>query len=191
MGKYDNFNNAQRIKKAQRKLNRRIRSWFPNQAKIEQAQSELDTAKLFESCQIFKSINGYAPNKNVMFSDDNQVMWFISSAIRYDDIKACRISEIVTNKSHTVTRQSGAISRAIVGHAIAGGIGAVVGAMSADSTSETTYYQEKRGFLFQIFTKDGLVHYIELPSNRDFSNKLPPKWLDVKAKIQSIIDGKN
>ena len=191
MAQHDNYDNAQRIKKAQRKLNRRTRSWFPNQAKIEQARTELDTAKLFASCQIFKSFNGYAPNKNVMFSDDNQVMWFISSAIRYEDIEDCRISEIVTNKSHTVTRQSGAVSRAIVGHAIAGGIGAVVGAMSAGSTSETTYYQEKRGFTFQIFTKDGLVHWITIPSNRDFSNKLPPKWLDVKAKIQSIIDGKN
>ena len=191
MGKYDNYNNAQRIKKAQRKLNRRTRSWFPNRAKIEQAQAELDTAKLFESCQIFKSFNGYAPNKNIMFSDDNRVMWFVSSAIRYEDIVACRIVEKVINKSHTVTKQNGAISRAIVGHMIAGDIGAVVGAMSADSTSETTHYQEKRGFLFQVFTKDGFVHYVDVPSNRDFSNKLPPKWTDVRDKIQSIIDGRN
>jgi hypothetical protein len=191
VGKYDNYDNAKRIRKAQRKLNRLTRSWFPNQAKIEKAREELDTAKMFSSCQIFKSFNGYAPNKNVMFSDDNQVMWFISSAIRYEDIESCKITEKVINKAHTVTKQRGAVSRAIVGGAIAGDLGAVVGAMSADSTSETTYYQEKNGFFFQVYTKDGLIHYVEIPSNRDFSNKLPPKWLDVKAKIQSIIDGTN
>ena len=191
MGKYDNYSNIKNIKKAQKKLDRLTRNRKPDLYKIELAREELDTAKLFESCQIFKSFNGYAPNKDVMFSDDNQVMWFISSAIRYEDIKDCRICEIATNKSHTVTKQNGVISRAIVGNAIAGGVGAVVGAMSAGSTSETTYYQEKRGFVFQIFTKDGMVHYVNLPSDRDFSNKLPPKWSDVKAKIQRIIDGKN
>ena len=190
MGKCDNYDNAKRIRKAQRKLKRRSRCLFKSQSKIAKAQAELDTAKLFSSCQIFKSFNGYAPNKDIMFSDDNKVMWFISDVIYYEDIESCRIVEKVINKSHTVTKQRGAVSRAIIGGAIAGDVGAVVGAMSADSISETTYYQEKRGFLFLIFTKDGLVHWFEIPSNRDFSNKLPPKWSDVRDKIQRIIDGK-
>ncbi len=190
MGKYDNYSNTYNIKKAQRKLNRLTRSWFPNQAKIARAQAELDTAKLFESCQIFKAFHGYAPNENVMFSDDNRVMWFISHVIPYDDIVACRIGENLISKSHTVTKPHGAISRAIVGHAIAGDMGAVVGAMTASSTSETTYYQQVNGFKFQIFTKDGYRYYCDLPSVRDFSNKIHPKWLEVGAKIQSILDGK-
>jgi hypothetical protein len=78
-----------------------------------------------------------------------------------------------------------------VGHAIAGDIGAIVGAMSAGSSSETTYYKKKDGFLFQVFTKDGLQHYCELPSVWAYSNKIHPKWLEVGAKIQRIIDGKN
>lgn len=190
MGKYDNYDNAKRIKKAQRKLNRRTRCLFKSQSRIAKAQAELDTAKLFSSCQIFKSWHGYAPNKNVMFSDDNRVMWFISSVIPYDDIVACRIGENLITKSHTVTKPQGVISRAIVGHAIAGDVGAVVGAMTARSTSETTYYQQGNGFKFQIFTKDGYRHYCDLPSVRDFSNKIHPKWLEVGDKIQSILDGK-
>lgn len=190
MGKYDNYDNAQRIRKARRKLNRRKRCLFKSQSRIAKAQTELDEAKLFSSCQIFKSWNGDAPNKNVMFSDDNRVMWFISSVIPYDDIVACRIGENLITKSHTVTTQHGVIPRAIVGHAIAGDLGAVVGAMTANSTSETTYYQKGNGFKFQIFTKDGYRHYCDLPSTHDFSNKIHPKWLEVGEKIQSIIDGK-
>lgn len=191
MGKYDNYNNAKRIRKAKRKLNRRTRCLFKSQVKIAEAQAELDTAKLFESCQIFKAFNGYAPNENVMFSDDNRVMWFISHVIPYDDIVECRIGENIITKSHTVTTKHGVIPRAIVGHALAGDMGAIVGAISAGSTSETTYYQKGDGFKFQIFTKDGSRHYCDLPSVRDFSNKIHPKWLEVGAKIQSILDGTN
>lgn len=193
MGKYDNYNNAKRIKKARRKLNRRTRCLFKSQTRIAKAQAELDTAKLFESCQIFKAWHSYAPNENIMFSDDNRVMWFISHVIPYDDIVACRIGENLITKSHTVTTPRGVIPRAIAGHALAGDIGAVVGAMTAKSTSETTYYQQGDGFTFQIFTKDGLRHSCELPnfSGFSFSNKIHPKWVEVGDKIQRIIDGIN
>lgn len=191
MGKYDNFNNAKRIRKARRKLKRRTRCLFKSQSRIAKAQAELDTAKLFESCQIFKSWHGAAPNKNVMFSDDNRVMMFYDRLIRYDDIQSYRIVERIVSKSHTVTRQSGAIPRAIVGHAIAGDLGAIVGAMSADSHSQTTYYNTGKGFIFQVFRKDGSGCQIDVESIRDFSNKIHPKWLEVGAKIQRIIDGKN
>jgi hypothetical protein len=191
MGQYDNFNNAKRIRKAQRKLKRRTRCLFKSQSRIAQARAELDTAKLFSSCQIFKAFHGYAPNENVMFSDDNRVMWFISHVIPYDDIVACRIGENLISKSHTVTKPQGAISRAIVGHALAGDVGAVVGAMTASSTSETTYYQKKGyGFKFQIFTKDGSRHYCELPEFGAYRNNMHPKWIEVGNKIQSILDGK-
>lgn len=190
MGKYDNYDNAKRIRKARRKLKRRTRCLFKSQSRIAKARAELDTAKLFESCQIFKASHDYAPNKNVMFSDDNRVLWFIGHVIPYDDMVACRIGENLITKSHTVTTQHGVIPRAIVGHAIAGDLGAVVGAMTASSTSETTYYQQGNGFKFQIFTKDGSRYYCDLPSIRDFSNKIHPKWLEVGAKIQSILDDK-
>lgn len=190
MGKYDNFSNIKNIKKIQRKLDRLTRKRKPDLYKIELVREELNTAKLFESCQIFKAWHNYAPNKYVMFSDDNRVMWFISSAIRYEDIKSYSIVEKVVSGSHTVTRSNGAVSRAIVGHMIAGDIGAVVGAMSADSSSETTYYSKVDGFLFQVFTKDGLRHYCELPSIGAFSNKIHPKWVELGTKIQRIIDGR-
>lgn len=191
MGKYDNYSNIKNIKAAQKKLDRLTRKRKPNLYKIELAQEELNTAKLFESCQIFKAFHTYAPNKYVMFSDDNRVMWFISSVIRYDDIKSYSIDMKVVTEAYTTTRSHGAVSRAIVGHMIAGDIGAVVGAMSADSSSETTYHDKIESVLFQVFTKDGLRHYCELPYIAVYRHKIHPKWLEVGAKIQRIIDGRD
>lgn len=189
MGKYDNYSNIKKIKKAQRKLNRLTRKRKPDLRKIQQAQAELDTAKLFESCQIFKAFHTFAPNEYVMFSDDNRVMWFLGDVIRYDDIESYSIVEKYVPKAHTVTRSDGAISRAIVGHAIAGDLGAVVGAMTADSYSETTFYKEFECFIFQVVTKDKMMHYCELPDVGAFSRKVHRKWVELGAKIQRIIDG--
>lgn len=190
MGKYDNYSNAKNIKAAQKKLDRLSRKRKPDLYKIELAKEALETAKLFESCQIFKGFHGDAPNELVMFSDDNRVMMFIDRLIRYEDIKSYRIVEKVVSGSDTVTKSKGAVSRAIVGHMIAGDIGAVVGAMSADSHSETRHYQYCKDFFFQVFTKDGTGWSFEVCSIGIISNKIHPKWLELGTKIQRIIDGR-
>ena len=190
MGKYDNYSNIKNIKKAQKKLDKLTSKRKPNQYKIELTQKELDEAKLFESCQIFKSWHGDGPNERVMFSDDNRVMLFINRLIRYEDITACRIDPKIVTTAHTVTRTKGGISRAIIGGAIGGDVGAVVGAMTADTHSETTYYQLPEGFYFRVFMKDDRVCSYEIESIGFISNKLPPRWEEVRAKIQRIIDGR-
>ena len=155
MGRYDNYSNSKNIEKIQSKLNALRKKRKPNQFEIESWQRKLDTAKLFESCQIFHSFNGRAPNTRILFSDDNRVLQFGNKLIQYDDIESYQIIESTVSKSYTTTQQKGTISRAIVGGAIAGSVGAVVGAMSAGSKSDTTYYSKGDGFLFQIFMKDG------------------------------------
>ena len=191
MGRYDNYSNARNIKEAQKKLDKLTRKRKPDLYKIELAKAELNTAKLFESCQIFKSINQRAPNEHVMFSDDNKVMFFGNKLVRYGDIQSYRIVENVISKSHTVTRQSGALPRAIVGHAIAGDLGAVVGVMTADSHSDTTYYQKGNGFYFQVFLKSGGGYQLYAENDGFFFNKIHPKWIELGTKIQRIIDGTN
>ena len=191
MGKYDNYNNAKRIKMAQKKLDKLTRKRKPDLYKIELAQAELDAEKLFESCQIFKSINNRAPNWNVLFSDDNKVMMFGKKLVQYEDIQSYRIVENVISTSSTVTRQSGAIPRAIVGHAIAGDLGAVVGVMTAESHSNTTYHKTGNGFHFQVFLKNGNGYQMYAENDGVISNKIHPKWLELGTKIQRIIEGKN
>lgn len=190
MGRYDNFYNTKNIEKAQKKLDKLLSKRKPDQYQIDLAREALAQAKLFESCQIFKSFSGYAPNENIMFSDDNRVMWFIKHLIPYDEISSYSIVENVVQKAQTQTKSRGVISRAIIGGAIAGGVGAVVGAASAGSKSQTTYYNEGEGFFLQIFTKNGERYSCHIESNGFIANKVHPKWLELGTKLQSIIDGK-
>lgn len=190
MGRYDNFHNTKNIEKAQKKLDKLLSKRKPDQYQIDLAREALAQAKLFESCQIFKSFSGYAPNENIMFSDDNRVMWFIKYLVPYDEIRSYSIVENVVQKAQTQTKSRGVISRAIIGGAIAGGVGAVVGAASAGSKSQTTYYNEGEGFFLQIFTKNGERYSCHIESNGFIANKVHPKWLELGTKLQSIIDGK-
>lgn len=190
MGRYDNFHNTKNIEKAQKKLDKLLSKRKPDQYQIDLAREALAQAKLFESCQIFKSFSGYAPNENIMFSDDNRVMWFIKYLVPYDEISSYSIVENVVQKAQTQTKSRGVISRAIIGGAIAGGVGAVVGAASAESKSQTTYYNEGEGFFLQIFTKNGERYSCHIESNGFIANKVHPKWLELGTKLQSIIDGK-
>ena len=189
MGRYDNFHNTKNIEKAQKKLDKLLSKRKPDQYQIDLAREALAQAKLFESCQIFKSFSGYAPNENIMFSDDNRVMWFIKYLVPYDEISSYSIVENVVQKAQTQTKSRGVISRAIIGGAIAGGVGAVVGAASAGSKSQTTYYNEGEGFFLQIFTKNGERYSCHIESNGFIANKVHPKWLELGTKLQSIIDG--
>lgn len=190
MGRYDNFHNTKNIEKAQKKLDKLLSKRKPDQYQIDLAREALAQAKLFESCQIFKSFSGYAPNENIMFSDDNRVMWFIKYLVPYDEISSYSIVENVVQKAQTQTKSRGVISRAIIGGAIVGGVGAVVGAASAGSKSQTTYYNEGEGFFLQIFTKNGERYSCHIESNGFIANKVHPKWLELGTKLQSIIDGK-
>lgn len=190
MGQYDNFHNTRNIEKAQRKLDKLLKKRKPDQYQIDLAKEALSQAKLFESCQIFKSFSGYAPNENIMFSDDNRVMWFVKYLIPYDEISSYSIVENVVQKAQTQTTSKGVITRAIIGGAIAGGVGAVVGAASAGSKSQTTYYNEGEGFFLQIFTKNGERYSCHIENSGFIGNKVHPKWLELGTKLQSIIDGK-
>lgn len=190
MGQYDNFHNTKNIEKAQRKLDKLLKKRKPDQYQIDLAKEALFQAKLFESCQIFKSFSGYAPNENIMFSDDNRVIWFVKYIIPYDEISSYSIVENVVQKAQTQTTSKGVITRAIIGGAIAGGVGAVVGAASAGSKSQTTYYNEGEGFFMQIFTKNGERYSCHIENSGFIGNKVHPKWLELGTKLQSIIDGK-
>ena len=130
MGRYDNYNNRKRIEQCRKKLKKLSGKRKPNLFEIDMAQKELDTMLLFESCQIFgredllKIIND--PNADIMFSYDNRVMWFVSMLIPYEDIVSYRFLENTESFARTKTKSKGVISRAIVGGAIGGVMGAAI-----------------------------------------------------------------
>ena len=167
MGKYDNYSNIRGIKKAEKLVRKLKGKKKPDLYKIELAEQMLNNEKLFESCQIFGRedfwASMYNPNSNVMFSDDNKVIMFYGNLIKYEDIKSYIIVENQVERSYTTTstKKKGTIGRTIVGGALAGDVGAVIGAASAGSQSKssTTYYKSADGFLLKIFIKNSDIYY--------------------------------
>lgn len=195
MGKYDNYSNAKNIAKAQRNLDKLTSKKHPDLFKIEIAQRELETAKLFESCQIFGREDFWKsehnPNASIMFSDDNKVMWFIDRLVHYEEITSYEFIADRTKEADTTTKTKGTISRALVGGAIAGGVGAIVGASSAGSKSHTTYYEVEDGFHLRIHLKDGTIYSYRIESSGMFSNKISNSWLELGYKLKMIIEENN
>ena len=192
MGRYDNYTNKANIKKAQKELDSLLKKKKQNLFAIDIARRKLEEAKLFESCQIFGREDfwksNYNPNASIMFSDDNKVMWFLGDVIRYEDIVSYSFIGNKTKKTSTTTKKKGTISRAIVGDVLAGPVGAVVGAMSAGSQSETTYYETTNGFYLRIGLKDGKGWRCRVPGTGFFSDKIPRLWGELGMKLQMIID---
>ena len=192
MGQYDTYTNATTIAKAQTRLDKLTAKRDPDLYEVELARKELETAKLFERCQIFgtegwkKSI--YNPNASIMFSDDNEVMMFFDKLISYRDISSYAIVENIVKEAHTKTKKTGAISRAIVGGAIAGGVGVVAGAITAGSKSSTIVHEIPDGFYLQNFLKDGSGYQCPVPSDGAISNKVPKLWLHLASKLQTIME---
>ena len=192
MGQYDNYSNEKNIAKAQKRLDKLTAKRDPDPYEVELARRELETAKLFERCQIFgtegwkKSI--YNPNASIMFSDDNEVMMFFDKLISYRDTSSYAIVENIVKEAHTKTKKTGAITRAIVGGAIAGGVGVVAGAITAGSKSSTIVHEIPDGFYLQIFLKDGSGYQCPVPSDGAISNKVPKLWLHLASKLQTIVE---
>lgn len=192
MGQYDNYSNEKNIAKAQKRLDKLMAKCNPDLYEVELARKELETARLFERCQIFGTEgwrkNIYNPNANIMFSDDNEVMMFFDKLISYRDISSYTIVENIVKETHTKAKKTGAIARAIVGGAIAGGVGVVTGAVTAGSKSSTIVHEIPDGFFLQILLKDGSGYQCPVPSNGTISNKVPKMWLHLASKLQAIVE---
>lgn len=187
MGQFDNFENTKAIQKAQKELDKLCGKRKPDNFKIELARQKLEQEKLFEHCQRFliHTING---DFIALLSDENRVLRFMDSLISYDDIESYSIIANNVTVAHTETKSKGSISRAVVGGVVAGGVGAVVGALSAGAKSETTYVKQTEGFFFYIWLKDGSRHGVAFPGGGLFSNKVPKQWLLFGERIKMIIE---
>ena len=192
MGKYGNYSFKKGIEKAQRRLNRLLCRKRCDAEKLEKAKKDFENAKLFESCQIFRSFLSDAPGKNIMFSDDNRVIWMLGHVIPYDDLASYSIYGTGKTITQTTTRARGVFSRAYIGHAIAGDVGAILGAATAPvetTTYDTGMYE---GFTLYLYSKSGKndagvnvprLYYKE-------GDKLPKKWRELLQKLKDIINKK-
>lgn len=191
MGRFDNYDNRKNIEKAQKKLDKLTRKHKQDQFQIELAQRELDTTKLFSNCQHFCLTSYDGKYADIMFSDENRVVMFLDKLVPYDEIESCSIVGKNVTMSYTTTKAKGVIPRAVVGGAIAGGVGAIVGGMTAGSESNTTYYQSTDGFYFRLFLKNKTYYTVRFRGGGILSNKVPRNWENLAKKIQVIIDENN
>lgn len=187
MGQFDNFENTKAIVKAQKELDKLCSKKKLDNFKIELARKKLEHEKLFEHCQRFliHTLNG---DFIALLSDENRVMRFADSLIAYDNIDSYSIVANNVTVAHTKTKSKGSLSRAVVGGVVAGGVGAVVGALSASSKAETTYAEQTEGFFFCIWLKDGSRYRVAFPGGGLFSNKVPKEWLLFGERIKMIIE---
>ena len=187
-GKYDNYDNRVRIKACEKKLAKLKRKRKPDQFEIDQAQKRLDDAKLFQSCQIFKSSFGeslYDPNDNIMFSDANEVLWFGGAIIRYCDLKSYSLVENIETETRSKANRSKVISAAVMGEVVFND--SLLGIALANPELKTTTYQWKNGFQLCVRLKNGSGYSIPVLNAGFFRNKASKRWHQVCERLDDII----
>lgn len=193
MGKYDNYDNAERIRAARKRLEKLQKKRKPDLYKIDIAQKELQTQLLFSSCQIFKRDSGFlSPLTDVaiteiMFSDDHELIWFRGHLIPYKELASYQFVKNTKVRPKTVTRTVGGFSRALLGGMVADEVGAVVGAVTAPTESYTTYQTSYNGFLLQVFNKNGDGWQTHIIGAGILENRIPELWLELATKLDAII----
>ncbi|MDO4650096.1 MAG: hypothetical protein Q4B26_15765 [Eubacteriales bacterium] len=189
MGKYDNCNNSFRIKRAQKKYDKLRKKRKPDLFLIDRAKEELDNELLFSSCQIFGSKNPYFcseydPNLKILFNDDRKLMMFGNIVIPYSQITVAQFEQAKKQIIDTGVNSIRALSGALMGKAVAGDIGAFVGAVSA---IESRSYQIDGDLLYVIYTKDNHGRWIVVNNSNEQRKRIPKKWRQLHQKVEMII----
>lgn len=187
-GKYDNYDNRARIKACEKKLAKLKRKRKPDQFEIDQAQKRLDEAKLFQSCQIFKSSFGesiHDPNDNIMFSDGNGVLWFGGIILRYCDLKSYSLAENIETETRSKVNKSKLITAAVTGEVVFDD--PILGIALANPEVKTTTYQRKNGFRLCVRLKNGTGYSIPVLNAGFFRNKASKRWYQVCERLDEII----
>ena len=191
MGKYDNFNNDEAIKQAEKDLNKLRRKRRADPYQISLAEEKLKNALLFQTCQAFTAFSNDAPNGRILFNDDKKLMLFIDVLIPYKKIKSYRILERSYTKQESDTSMWDVLACGHVGRKLAGDFGAITFAQARANSAQTISTQVKDGFIFQVILKNNMYYQCAVPNHGVIFNKIHPKWLELGTKIQRIIDGTN
>ena len=187
-GKYDNYDNRARIRVCEKKLAKLKRKRKQDQFEIDQAQKRLDEAKLFQSCQIFKSSFGeslHDPNDNIMFSDGNEVLWFGGIILRYCDLKSYSLVENIETETRSKVNKSKLITAAVTGEVVFDD--PILGIALANPEVKTTTYQRKNGFRLCVRLKNGTGYSIPVLNAGFFRNKASKRWYQVCERLDEII----
>lgn len=161
---------------------------------LEMAEEELRKQLLFEEYNVVGSRNSYFPYK---FNDKNKLILIDlndnkSEVFSYSDVEKVEIAPHYTEEviTHTTTKKKRGITRAIVGGALFGGAGAIIGAGTAGSKSRGTTTQRMKfnGYNFVVSLTNG-TNYTFIPSTS--SPKEPTEdMLELEYYFKTRVIGK-
>lgn len=142
-------------------------------------EEEIRDLKLFDTYNVVCFGNTILP---FQFNDKRNLLGIRSSEginiiVPYNSIERVEIITDYIQSSHTYTKtkKKGGITRAVVGGALFGGVGAIVGAATAGSksTAKTTYYTQVNGHTLHVYLKNG-SSYSYQSKITGFNDKTPP-----------------
>ena len=126
-------------------------------------------------------------NKNtiVAVDDNKKVILFGKKEIPYQQILQVELIRTSSEKTLTETKQKHGVGRAVVGHAIAGPVGAIVGSNTARSTSVSNTKITSTATGVNIYLSNVVEPSFNYSSAQEQDN------LDVYSTILAIISQKN
>lgn len=199
-------NNEVDIYKTEKRLeDLRIRSnkrkqWFkqkPSDLEIEIEEKKLERLKLFHQSNVVICKYDSYGQFPFLFNDRLRIIMMPysngdSKVFSYDDIEKVQIlpNYIQQEYVQTTTKKKGGITRAVVGGALFGTVGAVVGSTTAGSRSRSTstQYTTFNNYNFFVWLKNGESYFASNIPSKGFFEKKPPKELkDLEFYFNKII----
>ncbi|MDD2376367.1 MAG: SHOCT domain-containing protein [Clostridia bacterium] len=168
-----------------------------NKLNINIGKAALDRQKEYElNINNFEYLKTRSNYKKIFLDYTNKEMSIISDGCKkldiykFENIIGCEREIESKTKGNSSTTTDGGIGRAVIGGIVAGGAGAIVGATTANKTTETINYSEINEITLKIILNNNKNKLIEL--------KFPYEYLDgenlldngtiLYTKILNIID---
>ena len=108
-----------------------------NQEKQEYTKWLQENYSAYQPIVFRDSIHSWYMRETVVVDEEKKVIIFGKEVIKFEDIVGAEPITYTTQSVSAQTQKSNPVGRAVVGGILAGGVGAVVGAVSAKETSKT------------------------------------------------------
>ncbi|MDR1003192.1 MAG: hypothetical protein LBL82_07995 [Oscillospiraceae bacterium] len=184
----NNYDNALAIKQAQKKYDKLAKKGKDPLA-VAMAKKQLEDTLLFSDCFCPGYHKGFTDNvEGVLFSNQHRLIKLFDSVFPYEKVARYSINGVFQDKAYTTTKNKGGVGRAIIGGALFGGVGAVVGAVTSGSRSQTVQYQTQTGFTLHIFDGGGnCLGGVQMPGEGLFNDKIPKSFNRIAFVLDAII----
>lgn len=170
----------------------------PSSLEIDMMEKKIENLKLFHGSNVILCKHASYGQFPFQFNDKLKIIMMPysdgeSKVFTYDDIEQVQILPDYVQQEFTQTtaRKKGGITRAAVGGALFGPVGAVVGSTTATSKSNstTTHYSNFTNYKILVWLKNGECYFASnIPSKGFFEKKPPKELLELEFYFNKIIN---